>query len=171
MPPDLNHETGCASALEEAALPPYRGDLKPRDGLPLGTSMRSMRYIQITSHESIKVIDVVTQVHYLLTPGEAPDPVATFWDLTVGGVPISSEDERHSAHLLSSKQVTALATALRTQTWESLEANAKASCDMFPGWQEGLRPEFEKLRDFFLDASEKGYAVLRVSSKDGFFYR
>jgi hypothetical protein len=130
-----------------------------------------MRYIQITSQEPIKVIDVVTQVHYLLTSGEAPNPDATFWDLTAGGVVISSGDERYSAHLLSSKRVTALSNALRSQTWESLEVRAKASYDMYPGWQEGLRPEFEKLRDFLLDASEKEYAVLRVSSKDGFLYR
>src|SRR5688500_34128 len=109
--------------------------------------MPSMRYIQIASHEPIKVIDVVTQVHYLLTSGEAPNPDATFWDLTVGGVAISSGDERYSAHLLSSKRVAALANALRTQTWESLEVRAKANLDMFPGWQEGLRPEFETLRD------------------------
>jgi hypothetical protein len=125
--------------------------------------MPSMRYVQITPHEPIKVIDVVTQVQYLFMPGEgAPDPDATFWDLIVGGVAISSGDERHSAHLLSSKRVTALANALRTQTWESLEVEAKAGCDLPPRALEGLRPEFEKLRDFFLDASKKELAVLRV---------
>jgi hypothetical protein len=124
-----------------------------------------MRFIQITSHEPIKVIDVSTQIHFLLTPGEARNPDAPFRDLTVGGVEISSGDERHRAHLLSSKRVIALSNALRTQMWESLEATAKAGQDMAPGWHVGLRPEFEKLRDFFLDASEKEYAVLRVSSQ------
>ena len=133
--------------------------------------MPPVRYIQITSHEPIKVIDVVSQVHYLLTPGEAPNPDAPFWDLTAGGVEISSGDERHRAHLLSSHRVTALSDALQTQTWEALEVEANNNLDICPGWHVGLRPEFEKLRDFFLDASEKACAVLRISSKDGFLYR
>ena len=129
--------------------------------------MASMRYIQITLHEPIKVIDVVTQIRFLLTPGESLPLLrdSTFWDLIGGGVPICSEDERHSAHVLSSQRVKALAAALRTQSWESLEVSAKASGDLAPGWHEGLRPEFEKLRDFFFEASEKGYAVLRIRSR------
>jgi hypothetical protein len=130
-----------------------------------------MRYIQINSQEPIRVIDVRTQIHYLLTPGETPNRNATFWDLTAGGVAISSGDERHTAYWLSSKLVTALSIALRTQTWELLEVSAKANSDMCPGWHEGLKSEFEKLRDFFLDASANKYAVLRVSSKDVFLYR
>jgi hypothetical protein len=133
--------------------------------------MPTLRYLQITSREPINVIDVVTQIHYLLTPGEAANPDATFWDLTIGGVEISSGGENDNIHFLSSKRVTDLANDLQTQSWETLEVIAKANFDMMPGWQEGLRPEFEKLRDFFAVACEQGCAVLRVSSKAGFFYR
>ena len=127
--------------------------------------MPSMRYIQITSHEPIKAIDVSTQIHFLLTPGEARGPDTAFTDLTVRGVDISGEDERYRAHLLSTKRVTTLANALQSQSWESLEKQAEAGGDIAPGWHVGLRPDFENLRDFFSDASEKGYAVLRMSSK------
>ncbi len=127
--------------------------------------MSSIRYMQLALHEEIKAIDVVTQIIHLLMPGEALNRNATFWDLTVGGIDISGGDERHSFHLLSSKRVTTLANALQTQSWESLDKQAMASADIYPGWHVGLRPDFEKLRDFFSDASEKGYAVLRIRSR------
>ena len=133
-----------------------------RQGEKAAISKPSMLYIQITTQEPIKVIHVSTQVHYLLTPGEARDPDATFRDLTVGGVEVSGGDKSHSAHYLSSERVTALTNALQTLSWESLEAEAKAGCDMMPGWHVGLQPDFEKIRDFFSDASEKRCAVLRV---------
>ena len=129
--------------------------------------MPSMRYIQITSHEPIKAIDVSTQIHFLLTPGEARGPDTPFTDLTVGGVDISGEDEKYNVRLLSSKRVATVAKALQTQSWESLDKVAKAGQDIYPpgSWHVGLRPDFENLRDFFSDASKKGYAVLRISSK------
>ena len=129
--------------------------------------MPSMRYIQITSHEPIKAIDVSTQIHFLLTPGEARGPDTPFTDLTVGGVDISGEDEKYNVRLLSSKRVATVAKALQTQSWESLDKEAKAGMDIYPpgSWHVGLRPDFENLRDFFSDASEKGYAILRISSK------
>jgi hypothetical protein len=129
--------------------------------------MYSMRYIQITSNEPIKAIDVSTQIHFLLTPGEARGPDTPFTDLTVGGVAVSGEDEEYKVHLLSSKRVATVANALQTQSWESLDKRAKADQDIYPpgSWHLGLRPDFENLRDFFSDASEKGYAVLRISSK------
>ncbi len=129
--------------------------------------MPSMRYIQITSHEPIKAIDVSTQIHFLLTPGEARGPDTPFTDLTVRGVDISGEDEKYNVRLLSSKRVATVAKALQTQSWESLDKVAKAGTDIYPpgSWHVGLRPDFENLRDFFSDASEKGYAVLRISSK------
>lgn len=130
--------------------------------------MPSMRYIQITSHEPIKAIDVSTQIHFLLMPGEGrPDRDNPFYDLTVGGVDISGEDEKYNVCLLSCKRVATVAKALQTQSWESLDKEAKAGTDIYPpgSWHVGLRPDFENLRDFFSDASEKGYAVLRTSSK------
>jgi len=130
-----------------------------------------MRYIQITSQEPIRVLDVVTQIHYLLTPGEGANPNAKFWDLTLGGEEISSGDPRDKIHLLSSTRVTALFQELQTLSWESLDAQARMGLDMMPGWHVGLQPEFEKLRDFFAQASQKGYAILRVLRSDGFFYR
>jgi hypothetical protein len=129
--------------------------------------MHSLRYIQITSHEPIQVIDVESTIRWLLMPGEGrPDPDATFFDLTVGGVDISGEDEKYNVGLLSSKRVATVAKALQTQSWESLDKEAKAGTDIFPpgSWHVGLRPDFENLRDFFSVASEKGYAVLRISS-------
>ena len=128
--------------------------------------MPSMRYIQITSHEPIKAIDVSTQIHFLLTPGEGRSPDTPFTDLTVGGVDISGEDEKYIVGLLSSKRVATVAKALQTQSWESLDKEAKSGTDIYPpgSWHVGLRPDFENLRNFFSDASEKGYAVLRISS-------
>jgi hypothetical protein len=128
--------------------------------------MASVRYVQLALHEAIKAIDVVSQIHFLLMPGEgAPDPDNPFCDLTVGGVDISGEDGKYHVHLLSSKRVTTLANTLLTRSWESLDEEARAGCDMPPGWHVGLRPDFENLRDFFSDASEKGYAVLRMSCR------
>ncbi len=126
-----------------------------------------MRYIQITSHESIKAIDVSTQIHFLLTPGEGRSPDTPLTDLTVGGVDISGDDEKYNVRLLSSKRVATVAKALQTQSWESLDRVAKAGTDIYPpgSWHVGLRPDFENLRDFFSDAGEKGYAIIRVSSK------
>ena len=94
--------------------------------------MPSMRYIQITSHEPIKAIDVSTQIHFLLTPGEAGGPDTPFTDLTVGGVDISGEDEKCNVHVLSSNRVATVAKALRTQSWESLDKEAKAGTDIYP---------------------------------------
>ena len=128
--------------------------------------MASMRYIQLALHAAIKAIDVASHIRWLLMPGEGrPDRDHPFYDLTVGGVDISGDDERYRVHLLSIKRVTTLANALQTQSWESLEKQAEAGGDIAPGWHVGLRPDFENLRDFFSDASEKGYAVLRMSSK------
>ena len=129
--------------------------------------MPSMRYIQITSNQPINAIDVSTQIHFLLTPGEARVPDTPFTDLTVRGVDISGEDEKYNVRLLSSKRVATVAKALQTQSWESLDKVTKAGTDIYPpgSWHVGLRPDFENLRDFFADASEKGYAVLRISSK------
>lgn len=140
---------------------------KPRAARLGEASMPSMRYIQISSHEPIKAIDVSTQIHFLLTPGEARGPDTPFTDLTVGGVDISGEDEKYNVRLLSSKRVATVAKALQAQSWESLDKVAKAGQDIYPpgSWHVGLRPDFESLRDFFSDASEKGYAVLGISSK------
>lgn len=126
--------------------------------------MASLRYIQITSQEPIACVDVVTQIHYLLTPGEAPNPNATFWDLTVGGIPVESNDESHNVHLLTSERVVELSEAILAQSWEELERIAESNLDMVPGWHKGLRPEFEKLRDFLVGVRKRGNAVLRVSS-------
>jgi hypothetical protein len=64
-----------------------------------------------------------------------------------------------------------LAEALQNKSWEELERIAENNLDMMPGWHNGLRPEFEKLRDFMNQASQNGNAVIRVSSSDGFWYR
>ena len=126
--------------------------------------MLSQRYIQITSQEPIACVDVVTQIHYLLTPGEVPNRDATFWDLTAGGISVAIKDESHFAHLLTSERVSELSDAMLKLSWEELERRAKSNHDMMPGWHERLRPEFEKLRDFLVGVSKKGIAVLRVSS-------
>ena len=133
--------------------------------------MPSLRYIQITSQEPIASVDIVTQIHYLLTPGEASNPDATFWDLTVGGIPIATRDKSHNVFLLTSKRISDLSEAILTQSWEDLERRAELNLDMVPGWHKGLRPEFEKLRDFLVGVSKKGNAVVRVSSAGGFWYR
>jgi Domain of unknown function (DUF1877) len=133
--------------------------------------MSSQRYIQITLQEPIAFIDVETQIHFLLTPGEAQNPASTFWELTVGGIPVIGGDESHKAHLLTSMRVKELSASMLKLSWEELEQSAKSSCDMVPGWHEVLRPEFEKLRDFFADVSKKGNAILRISSARAFWYR
>jgi hypothetical protein len=170
--PGVAADTGCQGDWRDSWVQPAasaaelaRAAQNRRRARSWEAPMFSTRYIQITSHEAIKAIDVSTQIHFLLTPGEARNPDAPFRDLTVGGVDISGEDERYNIHLLSSKRVTTLANALQTQSWESLDKQAKAGQDIMPGWHVGLRPDFENLRDFFSDASEKGYAVLRISSK------
>ncbi len=133
--------------------------------------MPTLRFIRITSKETVNVLDVVTQLHYLLTPGEGPNPEAPYWDLTVGGTRVSTGDESHYVHLLTSDHVSKLAVALQNESWERLERIAENSQDMIPGWHKGLRSDFEKIRDFMANASRNGNAVLRVSSSDGFWYR
>ncbi len=133
--------------------------------------MPSLRYIHISLKGTIDTVDVVTQLHYLLTPGEVPNPDAKFWDLTIGGTLIKTGDGSHDLHLLTCQQVSNLADALRKESWENLERVAENNHDMMPGWHHGLRPEFEKLRDFMAHASKDGDAVLRVSFSDGFWYR
>jgi hypothetical protein len=119
----------------------------------------------------INSIDVVTQLHYLLTPGESSNPDAMFWDLTIGGTQIDAGDQAHRIALLTSKRVSELAEKLQNTSWEELERDAESGCDMMPGWHKGLRPEFEKLREFMNQASQNGNAVLRVASSDSFWYR
>jgi hypothetical protein len=133
--------------------------------------MRYFRFISITSTGEINSIDVVTQLHYLLTPGESANPEATFWDLTIGGTHLDAGDQAHRIALLTSQRVSDLAKALQNMQWEELERVAESGCDMMPGWHNGLRPEFEKLREFMNRASCNGNAVFRVSSSDGFWYR
>lgn len=134
-------------------------------------SMPTLRYIHINSEDSVSAIDVVTQLHYLLTPGEAPNPDAPFWDLTVGGTPLSTGDESNDIYLLTTERVSQLANALQNESWEKLERIAENNHDMIPGWHRDLRPDFERIRDFMTNASHKGNAVVRVKSSGGFWYR
>jgi hypothetical protein len=87
--------------------------------------MPYLRYISIASKSAINSIDVVTQLHYLLTPGESPNPEATFWDLTIGGTPIDTGDDTHRTALLTSQRVSDLAEALQNKSWEELERIAE----------------------------------------------
>jgi hypothetical protein len=152
--PSLRAKSACGAADRQTHSAEIACETLPI----LGESMPTMRYIQITSQEPIRVIDVVTQIHYLLTPGEGANPDAKFWDLTIGGEVLSSGDQRDKVHLLSSTRVAALFQALQTLSWESLEAQAKMSLDMMPGWHVRLQPEFENSR-FLRPGESKGYAI------------
>jgi Domain of unknown function (DUF1877) len=133
--------------------------------------MPHLRYVAVSNAGGMMSLDVVTQLHYLLTSGECASPEARFWDLTIGGTPIDTGDQKNRVVLLTSQRVSELAEALQNQSWNELERTAEASLDIMPGWHRGLRPEFEKLRDFMNQARQNGHAVLRVSSGDGFWYR
>jgi hypothetical protein len=124
--------------------------------------MNSLRYIQITANEPIAFVDVPTRIHYLLMPGEVPNRNSPFWDLTIGGTPVATGDASDNVHLITCERVSELAEELQKRLWGELETRAQSNHDMMPGWYEGLKPEFERLRDFFVSVSKKGNAILRV---------
>jgi len=126
-------------------------------------------------------------IHWLLTgsPDETPptpprrglfrrgpsSPVGAEAMAVLGGEPIGEDNGYGPARLLRPDQVSAVAEALRPLTPEALghrmDPAAMAAAELYPGiwdeenvYEEYLGPSYEGLRQFYLDAAERGAAVV-----------